>query len=220
MPLLVITALLFTVYGIAYSELPRLSSVTYPERIANASMRKIMTAWHIQIMANPNEPKFDRDAAESRLQNLYSPYSESGMANSQAVCAYVLRWSPLFVIPTVIYLLVVAFLVGKSAKRRSFVIILILLLGMIPCVFSNLILNLAFPGTNAFMRDFAFVPGVDITPANPNSADTIAMYSVRDFTPYGRIGIAFGDRHVRWLPYERAEPLFKAQGIPFPKPTE
>lgn len=183
-------------------------------------MKRIMTAWLLQLNANPTVPEFDPQAAAIWLKHLYSPYSEPRLATAQAVCRYLLQWAPLFILPTLAYMMLVAFLVGRSARRKLGIAAGLLLFFLLLCFFPNKTTNRLFPGSNAFMRDVVFIPGVDVTQANPNRGNTITLYCVHDSLPDRRLGIAFGDGHVQWTFFERAKPLFEAQGIPFPRPSE
>lgn len=220
-PILILTLALLVGYGFAYSKLPKLSYAMSPHGIAGRNMKLITVQWHIQIATNPNESEFDRDAAVRELQHLYSPFTEARTMNAKAMGEYLLRNAPILVIPTILYLLLLSTLVEKPTRRRAYIFIAILLLLLIPCIQPSATLNWLFPGTNAFMDDIAFIPGVDITPANPNRNDTITMYCIHPSKkPYPRLGIAFGDGHVQWEPLDRARELFAAQGIPFPKLDE
>ncbi len=210
------TILLLCSYAVASSQVRSLPKSAHTIRYAAVNLKGIMTTWLIQKYEHPQQTGFDIDAAKQDMRPSFSPWSEGGAAHRRALLIYLLVHAPLFVVPTVAYLLVVAALVGRRTRRGVVVLVVALAFVLLGSLYRHRTVGRLCPGSYLFLNDSVCLSGVDLTKANPQRGRTIAAYDAQSFRRSGRRGIAFADGHVEWLSDDRAKPLFQAQGVPYP----
>lgn len=218
--LVAMTILLLCGYAVASAKSPSVAYLTYPSRLAVANLKSVMMTWIIQQHVHPQQTAFDIDAAKRDTRPSLSPWSEGRAAQRRAFVTYGLVWGPLFVVPTLAYLLAVTVLVGKRARRGVVVLIVALSFVLTGSLSPHETAGRLYRGSYAFLNDSVRLPGIDLTRANPRRGRTIAAYDAQSFRGSGRRIIAFADGHVECLCDERARPLFQAQGVPYPEPTD
>ena len=214
------TVSLLCCYAVASSKLPSLPNSAKMSGYASVHLKGVMTTWFIQKNDHPQQTAFDIDAAKKDMQPSFSPWSESDAAHRKALITYLLIHAPLFIVPTMVYLLVVAALVGRRARWRVVVLVVALSFVLFGSISPRLTAGRLCPGSHVFLNDIVYIPGIDLTRASPLRGRTIAAYDVQSFRRPGRRGIAFADGHVEWLWDDRAKPLFQAQGIPYPEQSD
>lgn len=208
-----LTFLLSFCYGLALHRLPNLAQATSPSWLAESNLRDVIIAWRIHASSNPQATGFDAEAARMSLTPSFSPYTQPGWARVRSIAIYLLRRAPLFVVPTMVYLFIVAIIEVRRPRRIA--ITLLLMLGFVlyasasPYTWGERIT----PGTYAFLDDIVTVAGINPT-AVPNY--TIAAYDAKSFQGEGVRWIAFADGHLEWMTDEKAKWLFEVQGLDYP----
>ncbi len=75
-------------------------------------------------------------------------------------------------------------------------------------------------GSYRYLDDIVCLSGIDLTSMNVRRSSTIAAYDAQSFRQGGSRLIAFADGQLDWLQDHNAEPMFQAQGIPYPETTD
>lgn len=215
-----LTILLLCSYAVASSHLPSFPRSVKIGQYASMHLKCVMTTWFIQKNDRPQQKTFDVDDAKNDMSPSFSAWSETDAAHRKRWTTYLLVHAPMFVAPTVAYLLVVAALVGRPARREAVVLIVALSSVLFGSLSPSKTAGRLCPGSYAFLNDIVFLPDVDLGRTNPQRSRTIAAYDVQSFRRLGRRCIAFASGAVQWLPDDRARPLFQAQGIPYPEPSD
>ncbi len=218
-----LTILLLVHYAVGGSQMQRFPQSLYPfsqRYLASTNLKGILTIWMIQANDDPQQTKFDIDAARQVMGRRISPWSEVQVAKLKRLMIF----APFFVVPTMAYLVVVVFLVGNRRRRQSFVLLAILA-SVLFCLgygCSMHIREMAMwcRGSYAFLDDYVYLSWVDYTCPLSKAKRTIVAYDVHSFRRAGRQLIGFADGHVEWLSDNRAKLLFQAQGVPYPKQTD
>ena len=167
---------------------------------------------------NCPQVEFDVDAVRRSMSPSFSPWSEGRAAYCKKLMTRLLTFGPYFVIPTIVYVLAVAILIGRRARWGAFILTVTLSLVLCCSVYPHRLAGWLFPGSHAFLDDYVYLPGAYTTEANSAPGETIVAYDVNSFRGTDRRIIGFADGHVMSFSDERAKPIFQAQGIPYPKP--
>lgn len=215
--LVVLSILLLLSYRVAAFTLPSLAHSVHPTVLATVNLKIIITTWMIQQHGHPEQMAFDVDAAKEDMVPSLSPWTEGHAAGWRVLITQLLTVAPYFVVPTMAYLLVVAILVGRRARRGVFLLVGGLCFVVCCSAYPREVGAWLCPGSHAFLDDYVYLPGVDLTPANSDRGQTIVAYDVHTFRTGGRRIIGFAGGHVASLSDERAKALFQAQGVPYPE---
>lgn len=208
-----LTFLLSLCYVIAIYHLPNLVEATSPSWLAGANLQIVMSAWHIQASANPQAAGFDVEAAKKNLRRSFSPYTQPGWARARSTAIFLLRRAPEFVVPTMVYLLLVAIIEVKRLRRVAIGLLLVLSIVLVASSSPDEWGERMTPGGHAYLDDIVTVAGIDPT-AVPNYM--IAAYDVKSFRGDGVRGIAFANGNLEWMTDEKARWFFEVQGIDYP----
>jgi prepilin-type processing-associated H-X9-DG protein len=219
-PLVAMTILLLGCYAVADYQLPSANHSSLLAVLSRANLKVLMTEWMIQQHDHPEQRAFDIDAAMQDIRPSYSPWSERDAASRKLQLAYLLNCAPWFVVPTMVYLLLIAILLERRARRGVFALVLALSLVLFGSLSPRETATRFFPGSLAYLNDFVFLQGVDLTRSNSQQTRTIAAYDLQSFRNRSVRIVAFADGHVEALWDDRAKPLFREQGLAYPGEDE
>ena len=213
-----LTFLLLISYGFGYSSLRSHSHAVHPRVLATVNLKGILTTWAIQRYDHPEQAGFDVDAARRDMRPSLSPWSEGRAAHWRALMTRFLTFAAHFVVPTIVYVLAVAILIGGRVRRGAFALGATLSLVLWCSIYPHELARRLLPGSHAFLDDYVYLPGAYASRANSAPGQTIVAYDVNSFRGAGPRIIGFADGHVMSFWGERAKPIFEVQGIPHPKP--
>ena len=214
------TILLLCSFAVASSYLPSPPRPVKMGDFASMHLKCVMTTWFIQKHEHPQQTAFDIIAGKDDIRPSFSAWSETDAAHRKRWTTYLLVHAPLFVVPTVAYLLVVAVLVGRGARRGALVLVVALSFVLFGSLSPSRTADRLCPGSYAFLNDIVFLPDVDVMGGNTQRGRTIAAYDVQSFRRPGPPCIAFASGAAQWLRDDSARPLFQAQGVPFPEQSD
>ena len=184
------------------------------------NIKAVMVQWFIQQSETQQNLDFDMNLARQDMRPGWSPWTEEGGARAHRAAGYVVTVGPYYVLPTALWAWVVVSLMMKRKRRAFSIITATALIVLVLAFYERPVVDALFPGTHAFLEDYCFVPGLDLTGGSAPRGKTIAVYDKKSFERRGRRLIAFADGHAEFLWDDRAKPLFEAQGLEYPVKPE
>lgn|GEM_PF-2061138 len=218
-PLIVVLAILLTIsYACAYDILPAFGNAAHPRALATRNIKDFMTGCLLHKYKHPEHSEVNAEASKHLIAPNYSPWTQPSRARWRATTIYFFRYGPFYVVPTVACLLMTAALVRRRVRRVVLIPAALLLAILLGSISPRGVAARLFRGNHVYLDDIVLVQG--ITLGGAVAGQTIAAYDIQSFRRPGPRLIAFADGHAQWLWDERAEPLFQAQGIPYPEVTD
>ena len=166
---------------------------------------------------DPENRDFDRKAAVRDLPALPSPYTEQTKIVWGGRLAEAIRVGGNCAIPTAVYAVLMIPLVSRRRRWAALGVLALCLTLFYASLSAAGIVGFLFPAGHAYLDDYVYINGVDMTSANSKRGTTIAAYDLRSFKGDQQRIIGFADGHAETLGDDRAKPLFEAQGLEYPK---
>jgi len=198
---------------------PRIAPARWRHSVAilsTVNLKGVLTCWIIQQYDDPHRRAFDQKAAARHMRPSLSPWTEEPKARRRQCFHYVLTIAPYYLVPTIVYALLMIPLLGRVGRRIAVTAAVCSVLVLLLSAEQLRVADFLFPGSHAFISDYKYIPDVDLTSSAVGRGKTIAAYDSRSFTGTRRRTIGFVDGHVESLWDDRARPLFEAQGLVYP----